>query len=307
MQRQPDIGSNRELWPELPYSAWKNTLETLHMWTQVVGKVRLALSPSINHWWHVPLYVTARGLTTSPIPYQHSLFEIDFDFIDHNLSIQTSNGTSKILPLIPQSVAEFYDMFFTSLQALGIEVKINPLPNEVPNPIRCDEDTVHAAYDPEYTNRFWRILLQTELVMQRYRSQFIGKSSPIHFFWGSFDLALSFFSGRRAPERKGADAMTREAYSHEVISCGFWPGNEQFREPAFYAYAVPVPEGLENVKIRPEAAFYHKDMGEFFLRYEDVRTSPEPEKMLYDFFQSAFEAEAKQAHWDLDHLMRHDL
>ncbi len=219
--------SNREStekWPALPLEAWRDTCETLHMWTQIVGKVRLDLSPFENHWWHVPLYVTARGLTTSPIPYRGRTFEVDFDFIDHNLFIQTSDGSSKVMPLISRSVADFYQEFMTSLRALEIEVTINTLPSEVTNPIHCDQDFVHATYEPEYANRFWRILAQTDTVMKRYRSQFLGKSSPVHFFWGSFDLALSFFSGRRAPERPGADHMQREAMSHEEISCGFWPG-----------------------------------------------------------------------------------
>jgi Family of unknown function (DUF5996) len=213
-----------ERWPELPYEAWRDTCQTLHMWTQIVGKVRLELSPFLNHWWHVTLYVTPRGLTTSAIPYHGGSFEVTFDFLEHTLFIRTNEGTTKALPLIPRSVAAFYREFMDSLRALGIEVTINTLPSEVQNPIRCDLDEMYASYDPVYAQRFWRILVQIQAVMQRYRSPFLGKSSPVHFFWGSFDLALTFFSGRRPPERPSADHMTREAYSHEEISCGFWPG-----------------------------------------------------------------------------------
>src|SRR5947199_436929 len=250
-----------ERWPLLPYEAWKETLDTLHMWTQIVGKVRMELSPFVNHWWHVTFYVTARGLTTSPIPYRGSTFEVDFDFIEHNLFIQTSEGTLKAMPLISRPVADFYQEFMASLHALGIEVTINTLPSEVTNPIHCDQDYVHASYEPEYANRFWRILVQTDTVMKSYRSQFLGKSSPVNFFWGGFDLALTFFSGRRAPERPGADRITREASSHEEMSCGFWPGNDRFPTPAFYAYAVPAPPGLESASIHPAAAFYSIEMG----------------------------------------------
>src|SRR5256886_881255 len=217
-------GERAERWPALPYEAWRDTCQTLHMWTQIVGKVRMELSPFLNHWWHVAFYVTPRGLTTSAIPYRGSTFEVTFDFIEHNLSIRTSEGTTKALPLIPRSVAAFHREFMACLHTLGIEVTINPLPSEVQHPIRCDIDEVHASYDPVYAGRFWRILVQTEAIMQRYRSPFLGKSSPVHFFWGSFDLALTLFSGRRAPEQPGADRIAREGGSHEQISCGFWPG-----------------------------------------------------------------------------------
>src|SRR6266568_1501869 len=299
--------SNREStekWPALPLEAWRDTYETLHVWTQIVGKVRMVLSPFENHWWHVPLYVTVRGLTTSPIPYQGRTFEVDFDFIDHNLFIQTSDGTSKTMPLISRSVADFYQEFMASLRALEIEVTINTLPSEVTNPIHCDQDFVHATYEPEYANRFWRILVQTHTVMKRYRSQFLGTSSPVHFFWGSFDLALTFFSGRRAPERPGADRMTREAYSHEVISCGFWPGDDRFPALAFYSYTSPVPPGLPAASIRPEEAFYSQELGDFFLRYDDVRTASSPELALLEFFQSTYEAGARLAQWDREALER---
>lgn len=293
---------NASFWPELPFDAWKDTCETLHLWTQVVGKVRLELTPSINHWWHVPLYITSRGLTTSLIPYHHRTFEVQFDFIDHNLLILVSDGRIKTMPLIPRSVSNFYQEFMASLRALDIEVTINTLPSEIVNAIPCDEDDVHNAYNAEYAHRFWRILLQTEQVMRKYRSHFIGKSSPIHFFWGSFDLALTFFSGRRAPERPGADAITKEAYSHEVISVGFWPGNAQYPIASFYAYAAPVPDGMATASIRPEKAFFSKEMGEFLLSYDDVRTATSPWLTLLEFFESTYNVSADLAHWDRNAL-----
>src|SRR6266581_7109795 len=294
-----------ELWPPLPYEEWKDTYYTLHMWTQIVGKVRMELTPLLNHWWNVTFYLTARGLTTSPIPYRSRTFEVDFDFIDHNLFIQTSEGTSKAMPLIPRSVADFYREFIEALRSLNINVIINTLPSEVTNPIRCDEDFVHASYDPEYANSFWRILVQSDKVFKAFRSQFIGKSSPVHFFWGSFDLAVTRFSGRRAPERAGADLITREAYSHEVISCGFWPGDETFEAPAFYSYTLPEPPGLKTAALRPSAAWYNPDRGLFLLRYEDVRSANAPEQMLLEFLQSTYEAGATLAQWDRETLERH--
>ena len=302
-------GESTELWPSLPFEAWKDTCETLHMWTQIVGKVRLALSPPMNHWWQVPFYVTARGLTTSPIPVpgeQGRIFEVQFDFIDHTLFILTSDGTTRALPLIPRSVAAFYQEFMASLHALGIVVTINTLPSEVKHPIRCDQDEVHASYDSVYAHRFWRILVQVDKVFKEFRSPFLGKSSPVHFFWGSFDLAVSRFSGRRAPERAGADRITREAYSHEVISCGFWPGDETFKAPAFYSYTVPEPPGLKAATLRPSSALYSPGMGEFLLRYDDVRSADAPEKVLQEFLQSTYEAGATLAHWDREALERTD-
>jgi hypothetical protein len=291
-------------WPSLPYEDWRDTCQTLHMWTQIVGKVRMELSPSVNHWWHVTLYVTSRGLTTSAIPYRGGTFDVTFDFVEHNLFIHTSEGTTRVLPLIPRSVAAFYREFTASLHALGIEVTINTLPSEVQNPIHCNVDEVHASYDPVYVQRFWRILVQTQTVMQRYRSPFLGKSSPIHFFWGSFDLAVTFFSGRRAPERPGADRMTQEAYSHEVIRCGFWPGDDRFPIPAFYAYTAPEPPGLATAAIRPQEAFYHQEMKLFLLRYDDVRAASSPEQVLLEFFQSTYEAGATLGQWDREALER---
>ena len=293
-----------ELWPALPYEAWRDTCQTLHMWTQIVGKVRMELSPFLNHWWHVTLYVTPRGLTTSSIPYRGSTFEVTFDFLEHNLFIRTGEGTTRALPLIPRSVASFYREFMDCLRALGIEVTINTLPSEVPSPIRFDVDEMHASYDPLYVQRFWRILEQTSTIMQRYRAPFVGKASPVHFFWGSFDLAVTLFSGRRAPEHPGADRIMRESMSHEEISCGFWPGNEGFPTPAFFAYAAPAPPGLSTASIRPATAFYRHEMGEFLLHYDDVRDALSPEQALLEFFQSNYEAGATLAHWDREALER---
>jgi hypothetical protein len=290
-----------EPWPALPFEDWQKTCETLHLWTQIVGKIRLALTPPINHWWHVPLYITARGLTSFPIPYpggDRRQFEITFDLIEHDLHILTSEGTGKTLPLISRSVANFYQELLTSLDSLGIEVTINPLPCELEKPLSFDQDQLHCLYDPVYANRFWHILLQTESVLRQYRSPFLGKSSPIHFFWGSFDLALSFFSGRPAPVKPHADLITREAYSHEVISCGFWPGNEHFPKPAFYSYIAPAPAGLETLSLRPAAAFYNADPGEFLLRYDDVRSAKQPARTLLEFFQSSYKEYARLAQWD---------
>lgn len=295
--------TSRNAWPALPLNEWQDTYETLHLWTQVVGKVRTALSAPMNHWWHSTLYVTARGLTTSPIPYGRGAFEVAFDFIDHNLLLQTSDGTSKALGLFPRSVAEFYHEFMSALHALGVEVTINPLPQEVLNPIRCDIDDVHASYDPEYAHRFWRALLQADRVFKQFRGRFIGKCSPVHFFWGSFDLAVTRFSGKLAPERPGADAVTREAYSHEVISCGFWPGGGG-QEAAFYAYAAPQLAGLADAAIHPAAARYDGALGEFLLDYAAVRAADNPDARVLDFLQSTYEAAADRAGWDRAALER---
>ncbi|GCE20870.1 DUF5996 family protein [Dictyobacter kobayashii] len=305
-QRKKDVLV--EAWPALPLvTPWLETRETLHLWMQVVGKVRLELSPYINHWWQVPLYLTARGLTTSsiPVPGQPGqIFEVLFDFIDHQLLIQTSAGTGKTLPLIPRSVSEFYHEFMESLHALGIEVRINPLPSEIQHPIPCDQDDIHDSYDAESAQRFWRVLLHIQAVMKEFRGGFIGKASPIHFFWGSFDLAVTRFSGRRAPARPGADLMTREAYSHEVSSCGFWPGDSASPEPVFYAYSAPEPVGFREAAVRPDAAFYYPALGEFVLRYEDVHSSANPEQTLLEFFQSTYEAGATLGRWDRAALER---
>ena len=293
-----------DAWPELPLEAWRDTYQTLHLWTQIVGKVRTALSPPINHWWHSTLYVTPRGLTTSSIPYGQRAFEVSFDFIDHALLIQTSDGARQEVGLFPRSVAEFYHEFMGALRTLGITVTINTLPQEVANPIHCDQDDVHASYDAAFAQRWWRILLQTNRILGEFRGRFIGKCSPVHFFWGSFDLAVTRFSGRRAPPRPGADAVTREAYSHEVISCGFWPGGGQVPQATFYAYAAPAPPELASAAIRPTAARYDQEAGEFFLPYADVRAATDPDGMLMDFLQSTYEAAATLAGWDRAALER---
>lgn len=290
-------------WPELPHDTWKDTYATLHMWTQIVGKVRMALTPRINHWWEVPLYVNSVGLTTSPIPYHERVFEVQFNFIDHTLAILTSEGGRKVLPLRPQSVAAFYTEFMSVLHALDIEVRIWPMPVEILNPIRFDRDYEHAAYDPEFVHRFWKVLTLIEPVFQNFRSRFIGKHSPIHFFWGSFDLASTRFSGRRAPERPDADRVTREAYSHEVISAGFWPGGGEVKGAAFYAYAAPEPQGFKSSSVTPPAAFY-SPLGEFLLMYDDIRQTANPDSMLLDFLQSTYDAAATLANWPRRELER---
>lgn len=291
-------------WPALPLKEWEPTRATLHMWTQMAGKVRLALAPLVNHWWSVVLYVNSRGLTTSAIPYEDRAFEIQFDFLKHVLEIKVCDGAVRTLALAPRSVADFYREFMDALASLGIRVKIWPMPVEIPNPIRFDEDRVHASYDAEAAHRFWRALVSVNSIFNEFRSRFIGKSSPVHFFWGSFDLAVTRFSGRRAPERPGADKMTREAYSHEVISVGFWPGNEGVIDAAFYAYAAPEPAGFSGARVRPAAAFYDKKMSEFFLPYEDVRRSASPRDTLLDFAQSTYEAAASLGNWDRAALER---
>jgi hypothetical protein len=272
------------------------------MWTQIVGKIRLTLSPLENHWWNSVLYVTSRGLATSPIPYGTRTFEIDFDFIDHRLLIQTSDGIVRSLALEPRSVADFYRELMDTLHSLAIEVQIHAKPDEVADPIPFAEDNKHASYDGEYANRFWRILVQTDRVFKQFRSRFIGKCSPVHFFWGSFDLAVTRFSGRRAPERPGADAITREAYSHEVISHGFWPGGGAVDSPLFYSYTAPAPAGLENAPIRP--GVYSTEMSEFIFPYDELRQSKSPDESLLEFMQSTYEAGARLANWDRASLER---
>jgi hypothetical protein len=291
-----------EPWPALPLPQWQDTCATLHMWTQVVGKVRLALCAHLNHWWEVPLYVNARGLTTSPMPYPPWSIEVQFDFIDHRLDILTNDGRTKTLPLVPRSVAEFYAEFMDLLHSLGIAVKIWPMPVEIPNPIRFDQDHVHSSYDPEYAHRFWRILVTVDSIFKEFRGGFIGKGSPVHFFWGSFDLAVSRFSGRRAPPRPGADRMTQEAYSHEVSSAGFWPGGGGVPDAAFYSYIVPEPAGFAQSRVRPQSASYHTGLHEFILMYDQVRASESPREQLLEFLQSTYEAAATLAKWDREAL-----
>lgn len=298
------VADQPECWPALWLDSWKDTYATLHMWTQIVGKVRMRLTPLMNHWWNVPLYVTARGLTTSRIPYGQRAFELWFDFFQHQLVLETSDGIRKTLPLAPRSVAEFYGEVMEMLRSAGIEIKIWPMPVEIPDPIRFDQDHVHRSYDPASVAKFWRILLSVDAVFSRFRSEFMGKCSPVHFFWGSFDLAVSRFSGRRAPERPGADAMTREAYSHEVSSVGFWPGGGDVKDAAFYSYVVPEPEGYKEAPVRPEAAHYEKRLGEFLLMYEEVRKAESPTASILEFCRSTYEAGANLGHWDRAALER---
>ena len=291
-------------WPELPLEAWQDTYATLHMWTQIVGKVRLAQSPLINHWWEVPLYVSARGLTTSSIPCPTGSFEISFDFIDHRLDIKTSDGASRTIALYHRTVAGFYREFMEMLRSLGLGIKIWPMPVEIPNPIRFDQDVTHARYDPAYANRCWRILVTVDKIFKEFRGRFIGKASPVHFFWGSFDMAASRFSGRRAPERPGADKITKEAYSHEVQSVGWWPGGGDVTSPMFYSYCAPEPPGFRESAVRPGKAFYDTKLGEFLLSYDEVRAASDPRAALLDFCQSTYEAAAISAKWDRGSLER---
>ncbi len=293
----------REAWPEIPLDAWADTCATLHMWTQVIGKIRLARAPMVNHWWQVVMYVTSRGLTTSPIPDGERTFQIDFDFVDHRLIAATSTGARWELPLEPRSVADFHREVMAGLRSLGIEVDIWTHPVEVEDPIPFERDERHAAYDPDAANRFWRALVQADRVLARFRSGFVGKCSPVHFFWGSFDLAVTRFSGRRAPPHPGgfpslADWVTREAYSRECSSCGFWPGTGPIQAPAFYAYAYPEPEGFRDYPVRPKQAFYSDEMREFVLLYDHVRASDDPDRTLLDFLQSTYEAAAERGGWD---------
>ena len=275
------------------------------MWTQIVGKVRLEQTPVVNHWWNVPLYVSARGLTTTAMPYEDRFFEMEFDFIDHDLVITSSDGASTRVKLEPKSVATFYRETMSALDDLGIEVDIWKMPVEIPDPIAFDQDEQHASYDPEYVNRFWEVLRSSDRVLQEFRSRFIGKCSPVHFFWGSFDLAVTRFSGRPAPARPDADTITREAYSHEVISHGWWPGQGPLGKPAFYSYTAPAPEGLSTASVKPEQAYYNNELGNFLLLYDDAfRTAPDPEAVLMEFCQSTYEAGANLAHWDRAALER---
>jgi hypothetical protein len=300
----PPPSSDRDLLPALPFDSWKDTLATLHMWTQVVGKVRLKLCPLVNHFWNVPFYLTARGMTTSPMPYPGGTVEVRFDFIDHKLLIETSVGRTVALALKPQSVAEFHKAFMAALANLGVTVKIWTVPCEIPDPTPFEKDHLHAAYDPAAVNKFWRITVWVDQILKEFRAGFLGKVSPVHFFWGSFDLAVTRFSGRSAPERPGADPITREAYSHEVSSAGFWPGGGDIKGPAFYSYAAPEPTGFAGYTIRPAAAFYHPQLKEFLLMYDDVRTAASPKTALMEFLQSTYDAAAETGNWDRKALER---
>ena len=293
-----------ERWPELSYTAWKDTRDTLHLWTQVVGKVRLTLTPWLNHSWHVALYVTARGLTTSPIPWRGGNFQIDFDFIDHVLWVRLSDGQFRQVMLKPMSVAEFYEDVMIALRELGIEAPIKTMPCEIADCTPLERDTVHAAYDADYANRFWRVLLAASEVFAHFRTGFIGKASPVHFFWGSFDLAVSRFSGRPAPRHPGGVphlpiSVVQEAYSNEELSAGFWPGGKgPIDYAAFYSYAYPAPEGFATAKVKPASAFFSKELREFLLPYDAVRKASDPDAALMEFLQSTYDAAADLGKWD---------
>jgi hypothetical protein len=298
--------SSWDVWPELPYEAWKETCATLQLWTQIAGKIRLRQTPWLNHSWHVVLYVSSRGLTTPPIPFEDRTFQLDFDFLDHVLWISTSDGGRGRVALYPRTVADFYADLMGSLSALGIEIRINELPNEIPNAIRFSEDDVHASYDREFAQRFWRILAQSAQVLGRFRTSFIGKCSPVHFFWGSFDLAVTRFSGRAAsplPSGSGSvpnmpEAVALDAYSHEVSSAGFWPGGQGIDYPAYYSYAAPAPPGFEKAPVRPAEAFWNRDLNQYLLPYDAVRTARDPEEALMEFLISTYEAAASAGNWD---------
>ena len=299
--------SHEVLWPELPTAEWRDTCATLQLFTQIAGKIRLARSPWLNHSWQVTLYVTARGLSTSPIPDGKRSFQIDFDFIAHDLRISTSDGAERQLALSGHSVASFYKAVMTALGQLGIVVEIDEMPNELPEPIKFSQDTQHASYDPDAVERFFRILVNADRVFKQFRTGFLGKASPVHFFWGSFDLAVTRFSGRRAPRHPGGvphlpDAVACEAYSHEVSSAGFWPGSGAIDYPAFYSYAYPEPPGYRATTVRPDAAFFSEALGEFILPYDAVRTAADPDQALLNFLQSSYEAAANAGKWDREAL-----
>lgn len=301
--------SKLEIWPSLPLEAWSETYATLHRWMQIVGKIRLTQSPWVNHSWHVTLYVTATGLTTTAIPYENRTFQIDFDFVEHRLIIRSSDGRTGGFALEPQSVAAFYARLMAELTNLELPVRIHPSPNEIPDATRFDQDEVHCAYDRVYANRYWRVLVQADRVFKDFRARFIGKCSMVHLFWGGLDLAVTRFSGRVAPEHPGGipnlpDWVTREAYSHEVASCGFWPGGGNIAYPAFYAYAYPEPAGFATAPVKPAEAFYSADFHEFILAYDVVRQSQSPDATLLDFLQTTYEAAANLGKWDRDALER---
>ena len=298
-----------DAWPPLPLDAWRDTYATLHMWTQIVGKTRLALAPPVNHWWQVAQYVTSKGLTTSPIPHGNRTFEVEFDFVDHRLTVTVSDGSTRSLPLRSQTVAEFYREYLSLLGSLGVPVKIWPMPVEVESALRFPDDGIHRSYDAEWANRMWRVLVQADRVLKRFRGRFLGKASPVHFFWGSFDLAATRFSGRSAPPHPGGapnlgNWVMQEAYSHECSSIGFWPGGAAIPEAVFYAYAYPEPEGFRDYPIAPGAARYDETMREFVLPYESVRTSASPDDALLAFAQTTYAAAADLARWDRASLER---
>lgn len=291
-------------WPELSFPAWESTCDTLHMWTQIVGKTRLALAPLENHWWNVTLYVTPRGLTTSSIPYGRQTFEVEFDFVAHRLVVQSSEGAAAVIPLFARSVADFYAAYMACLRSLGIEVHIQRKPVEFDDLTPFDEDRHHASYDTRHVESFRRVLVNADRIFRTFRARFLGKSSPVHFFWGSFDLAVTRFSGRRAKLADNVDPLTREAYSHEAISCGFWPGDRRYKNAAFYSYTAPTPAGLDGEPVRPKTGGWNNQLGEYILNYDDVRSSASPEPDLLEFCQSTYEAGAKLAQWDRPALER---
>jgi hypothetical protein len=296
------MNKSEQDWPALPLGEWESTYRTLHMWTQIVGKIRLGLAPLQNHWWNAALYVSARGLTTSAMPYQGRTFEIEFDLIHHRLEIRATDGGERFLPLAPKSVAAFYGELFSALKDAGINVLVYTKPQEVPDPIAFERDETHASYDPEYANRLWRILRSTDLVFEEFRSRFLGKQSPVHFFWGSFDLCCTRFNGRPSPPRKGV--ITSEAYSRECISLGWWPGGGEVAGPAFYAYTAPEPAGYDGQLVLPKGAFYQKKLHEFLLMYDDARFASSPRDEILKFAQSTYEAGANLAGWDRASLER---
>jgi hypothetical protein len=296
------VSDSADCWPAMRLADWQETYATLHMWSQIVGKIRLELTPRVNHWWNVPLYVSSRGLHTSLVPYGERHFDIEFDFLEHKLFVRTTDARMATVALAPRSVADFYQDVMAALRSLGIEVRIWKMPVEVANPIPFDQDTVHAAYDREQVQRLWRILLSVDGVFKAFRSRLVGKSSPVHFFWGSFDLAVTRFSGRRAPARNDADPVLRkimqEAYSHEVISAGWWPGSGDIKEAAFYCYAAPAPSGFGEQRVGPSEAFYDSALGEYLLMYDDVRRAKSPSSLLLEFLQTTYEAGARTGHWN---------
>jgi hypothetical protein len=309
--RSSSSTSTGDQWPSLPFQEWKDTCATLHMWTQIVGKIRLVQTPWVNHSWHTTLYIASRGLTTSPIPHGARTFQIDLDFIDHKLLILTGDGEGRAMSLAPRSVADFYGELSAHLAELNLEVKIHTTPNEVTTPIPFEKDYEHASYDREYANRFWRALVQADRVFKQFRARFIGKCSPVHFFWGSFDLAVTRFSGRRAPAHPGGvphlpDWVTREAYSHEVSSCGFWPGSEQMPQALFYSYAYPEPSGFSTATVRPGGAGYSSELKEFVLPYDEVRQSESPDEALLEFLETTYEAAADIGGWNRSELERRE-
>jgi hypothetical protein len=305
-----EMNRDAEAWPALPLDAWRDTRDTLHMWTQIVGKIRLKLTPFLNHWWEVPFYLTSRGMTTTPIPFsdRDRTFDATFDFIDHALIFQTSEGRIEMIPLRPRSVADFYHDVMATLQRLGIDVRIWTKPQEMPdpNPIHFEKDHQHASYDPAAAHRFWRVLLRADTILKEFRARFIGKASPVHFFWGSFDLAATRFSGRTATLPPDADIITREAYSHEVSSCGFWPGSGSLTGPAFFSYAWPEPPGFKDAPIRPDPAVYSAEFKNFLLLYDDVRLEKDPRAIVLEFLQSTYEAAANLGRWDRVDLERRE-